>query len=72
LSQARLDCGGFEAVGVARGHDEDNPVADFLVLEPERDGVADETGLLRHLLDLARAHPITRGLDHIVTPSDEV
>jgi hypothetical protein len=47
-------------------------VADFLVLEPERDGVAYETGLVRHLLDLARAHPITRGLDHIVTPSDEI
>ena len=44
MPQACHDGGGVEAigaVGVARGHDEDDPLAELLVLDAERDGVAD-------------------------------
>src|SRR4051794_32920731 len=46
-------------------------MAEGLVLETERDGLVDEAGLVRHLLDLLRADPIPRRLDHVVTTSDK-
>ena len=72
LPQACVHRGRVEAGGIARCHDEDDPMAECLVLEAERDGILDQAGLVRHFLDLLRADPIPRRLDHVVTPSDEV
>src|SRR3954454_6133823 len=42
--------GGVEAGGIARCHDEDDPMAECLVVEAECDGILGQAGLVRHLL----------------------
>src|SRR6476660_8786383 len=63
--------GRFETGGIARCYDEDDAMTECLVLEAERDGLVDQAGLVRHFLDLLRADPVPRCLDHVVTPADE-
>ena len=42
------------------------------ILDAEGDRIAHQPGVVGHLLDLGRAHPVPGGLDHFVLAADEV
>ena len=52
--------------------DQRDALSEYRVIHSERDRVAHETCRVRRLLDLGRAHPVARRLDHLVRPADEI
>ena len=57
---------------IGRARHEHDPLAEPLVVDAEGDCVADQPGRVSDLLDLGRADPVARGLDHLVLAADEV
>ena len=54
------------------GDDDLNRLAQGCVVDTKGDALADQPGGVEDFLDLGRADPIARGLDHLVAPADEI